>query len=60
MLIRRALSWLSVALLCAVAACTDHTKIRPHTALGPFAEPLRTQFNRDVGHVRVLMIIAPT
>lgn len=50
----------SVLLVLALAACTDREKIRPHATLGARAEPLRTQFNQDVGRVRLLMIVAPT
>jgi hypothetical protein len=60
MLQHRALRAILLALLIVAPACVDRQKIRPHTALGPAAEPLRAQFNRDVGQVRVVVIVAPT
>ena len=56
----RALGALVFVLLLTTAACTDQAKIRPHATLSSDAEPLRAQFNRDVGRVRVLMVVAPT
>jgi hypothetical protein len=56
----RAFRAISFALLLAAAACTDHQNVRPHVRLTAGAEPLRTQFNEDVGQVRMLMIVAPT
>lgn len=32
----------------------------PYPALGPDLEPLRTQFNQDVGKVRLLLLLDPT
>jgi hypothetical protein len=32
----------------------------PHQTLDDAAEPLRSAFNRDVGRVRVMMLVAPT
>ena len=48
------------AALAAVLACDSARPAQPHDVLGASAEPLRAQFNRDVGHVRVLMVVAPT
>jgi hypothetical protein len=31
-----------------------------HDALTAGAEPLRSRFNRDVGHTRILLLAAPT
>jgi hypothetical protein len=33
---------------------------RPHTALDSDLDPLRADFNRDIGHVRILTLVAPT
>jgi len=44
--------------LLALAAC--HGPAREHTALTANVEPLRTQFNRDIGRVRIVTLIAPT
>ena len=59
MITRRAL--VPVFLLQLIAgACVDPQKIRSHTALGASVEPIRAQFNKDQGQVRMLMIVAPT
>ena len=39
------------------AACIQ---TRPYSVLTETAEPLRTAFNNDAGHVRVMMLVAPT
>jgi hypothetical protein len=49
----RALAWLVLAL---ALGCGP----RPYTPLSDSAEPLRTQFNQDVGRVRIVMLVAPT
>ena len=33
---------------------------KPYASLSQSAEPLRTQFNKDAGRVRILMLVAPT
>ncbi|HET7218722.1 MAG TPA: hypothetical protein VFJ02_11780 [Vicinamibacterales bacterium] len=43
--------------ICAAGACI---KTQPYAKLAENAEPLRTRFNQDVGHVRVMMLVAPT
>jgi hypothetical protein len=43
-------------LLLASAACGPP----PYQSLTDAAEPLRSIFNRDAGHVRVVMLVAPT
>ena len=40
----------------AVSACARP----PHQTLDDAAEPLRSAFNRDLGRVRVMMLVAPT
>jgi hypothetical protein len=52
------LSVLSAAALALVlaGACAP----RPYTSLSETAEPLRTQFNQDVGRTRIVMLVAPT
>jgi hypothetical protein len=54
---RLALSALVAATL--IVACST-APARPHASLTPDVEPLRTEFNRDAGHVRIVMIAAPT
>jgi len=48
----------SVFLLFVLAACRG--PVRPHTALTAHADPLRADFNRDIGHVRIVTLVAPT
>ncbi len=45
-------------LLIALLACRGPA--RPHVALAAHAEPLRADFNRDTGHVRIVTLVAPT
>jgi len=47
------------SLLLVLAACTSAPAI-PHETLTSNPEPLRARFNRDAGHVRVVMLAAPT
>jgi hypothetical protein len=42
-----------------LACCTSHPKF-PLTTLASNLEPLRTQFNQDVGRVRLMLLIDPT
>jgi hypothetical protein len=42
-----------------IVACSN-APARPHASLTADVEPLRTEFNRDAGHVRILMIAGPT
>jgi hypothetical protein len=42
-----------------IIACST-APARPHASLSADVEPLRAQFNRDAGHVRIVMIAAPT
>jgi hypothetical protein len=35
-------------------------KTEPYAKLSESAEPFRTRFNQDAGHVRVVMLVAPT
>jgi len=43
--------------LVAVAACA---RTQPYATLDDAAEPLKARFNADAGHVRVMMLVAPT
>jgi hypothetical protein len=43
--------------LLVAAACA---RTQPYAALDDAAEPLRARFNADAGHVRVMMLVAPT
>jgi hypothetical protein len=45
-------------ILLSLLACRG--PVRPHTALAEHAEPLRADFNRDHGHVRIVTLVAPT
>jgi hypothetical protein len=45
-------------LLVSLLAC--HGPARPHVALTAHADPLRADFNRDAGHVRIVTLVAPT
>jgi hypothetical protein len=51
----------AVVLLCALAlgAC-DRPPVSAHDALAANAEPLRTHFNRDAAHTRIVLLAAPT
>jgi hypothetical protein len=40
-----------------ISACAP---TRPYATLSADAEPLRAQFNRDAGHIRIVMLVAPT
>jgi hypothetical protein len=48
---------LVVLAICAATACV---KTQPYATLADNADPLRRQFNQDVGRVRVMMLVAPT
>ena len=48
-----------VTMLAAALSCS-RAPVRPHAPLAPGAEPLRSDFNRDAGRVRIVMIRAPT
>jgi hypothetical protein len=45
-------------LVLALAACGGPP--REHLGLSANVEPLRSHFNRDAGHVRIVTLIAPT
>ena len=45
-----------VAALLLGAACATY----PYDKLADNAEPLKSRFNADVGHVRIVMLVAPT
>jgi hypothetical protein len=45
-----------VAALLLSAACGT----RPYEKLADNAEPFKSRFNADAGHVRVVMLVAPT
>jgi hypothetical protein len=45
-------------LLVSLLACRGPA--RPYAALAAQAEPLRAEFNRDIGHVRIVTLVAPT
>ena len=48
---------LAALVLCASSACI---RTQPYANLSETAEPLRARFNQDVGHVRIMMLVAPT
>jgi len=53
-------SKLKLATLLAALAFAAACGPRPYTSLAETAEPLRSQFNRDAGRVRIVMLVAPT
>jgi hypothetical protein len=55
-LVRATLS--AVALL--FIACSSKGPVQPHHPLGTDAEPLRSAFNADTGHVRAIVLASPT
>jgi hypothetical protein len=55
---RKSLSVLLVLVL-TVAGCAGAPPAS-HSVLQAGAEPLRSQFNRDAGHVRIVILAAPT
>lgn len=55
---RRGSNGLLVALL--LASACDQRPTRPHDPLTAGAEPLRSHFNRDIGHTRIVLLAAPT
>jgi hypothetical protein len=63
---RRVMRRLSICFLLALAATLtaalscSRSAVRPHAPLTAGAEPLRSDFNRDAGRVRIVMIPAPT
>jgi hypothetical protein len=50
---------LAGVLLGILSGCTS-SPARPYESLTSGAEPLRSQFNRDVGKVRIVIVAAPT
>lgn len=56
---RALLTVLLLHLVAALTACKSSPP-RPHSSLTQGAEPLRSQFNRDAGKVRVVIVAAPT
>lgn len=49
----------AVLLGLAVAACGPAPDVS-HDPLTAGAEPLRSRFNRDIGHTRIVLLAAPT
>lgn len=47
-------------LTAALASCKAGGPASPYEVLDDHAQALRDQFNKDVGHVRVVMLVAPT
>lgn len=59
--VRRALRLTLIALLLGLGNCSKTSQRQiPVTRLSGDFEPLREQFNRDAGKVRVLMLLDPT
>ena len=50
----------AVLLLGSVLAACGSTPATRHDALTAGAEPLRSRFNRDIGHTRLVLLAAPT
>jgi hypothetical protein len=60
-LYRRALALLFAALILGLAQCSKSNERQiPVTRLSKDYEPLRAQFNRDTGKVRLLLLLDPT
>lgn len=57
---RRATARTVAAIALALAAACSQGNTRPHESLAAGAEPLRSQFNQDAGHVRIVVLAAPT
>ena len=55
---RRVLCRVVYAALFALAVACVST--RPYHVLSDTGDPLRTQFNNDAGHIRIVMLVAPT
>jgi hypothetical protein len=51
---------LALTTILAAALSCSRPAVRPHAPLTAGAEPLRSDFNRDAGRVRIVMIPAPT
>jgi hypothetical protein len=51
-------SLVSAALV--LVSCSPRGPVQHYDALGPEAEPLRTAFNADTGHVRAIALASPT
>lgn len=49
-------------LICALAIALAATACgpKPYAVLADTADPLRTQFNQDVGRPRIVILVAPT
>jgi hypothetical protein len=43
-----------------LAACASGPPPVPHAVLTATADPLRADFNRHIGHVRIVILAAPT
>jgi hypothetical protein len=50
----------ALASLLALAACAGGPQPAAYEVLDAAANPLKARFNRDVGHVRVVVLAAPT
>ena len=44
----------------ALGGCHRGPDPAPHAVLTATGDPLRAQFNRDAGHVRIVILAAPT
>lgn len=44
----------------AASSCSRTIEGRPFAPLTSAGQPLRSDFNRDIGHVRIVMVPAPT
>lgn len=56
---RAAAYGLLLALTVGLAGCTS-VPPREHQSLTAGAEPLRSEFNRDAGNTRIVILLAPT
>jgi hypothetical protein len=49
-----------LGLVLALVAAASCVRTRPYAKLTDDSEPIRTQFNADIGHPRIVMLVAPT
>lgn len=49
-----------LVLLFAIGGCRSASAPAAHASLQPGVEPLRSQFNGDTGHTRIVVLAAPT
>jgi hypothetical protein len=48
------------ALVLALSVAAACARTQPYATLTGTADPIRARFNADAGHVRIVMLVAPT